>query len=93
MNIKHTVSEIFWPPPLPIRSSRQYASDKSRQEAGLPAEPPADEPGVVRLALRFPDGSRKNRCFRGTDTLQVLARERGPHALEGARSREGDTLA
>jgi len=42
------------------------------KEAGLPAEPAADEPGAVRLALRFPDGSRKNRCFRGTDTLQTV---------------------
>jgi hypothetical protein len=44
----------------------------NRQEASLSSEPGPDEPGVVRLALRFPDGTRKNRCFRGTDTLQVL---------------------
>lgn len=40
--------------------------------AALPPEPPADEPGIVQVRVRLPDGSQHNRRFLRTHSLKAL---------------------
>jgi hypothetical protein len=53
---------------LPCASLQVTAEASGR----LPPEPAEGEAGVVRVALRLPDGSRCQRRFNGTDTVHAL---------------------
>ncbi|PIK58140.1 putative FAS-associated factor 2 [Apostichopus japonicus] len=56
--------------------SQQLKEDKIRMRlekaANLPAEPDADDPECVRLLIKLPNGVRLDRCFRKTDSLEVI---------------------
>jgi hypothetical protein len=43
----------------------------SSKAAALPAEPPANDPEAVNVAIRLPAGGRFSRRFRRSDKLQV----------------------
>jgi len=47
---------------------------KKRKLATLPAEPGADEPGVISIVFRLPDGNRGERRFKNTEKIQVMNR-------------------
>lgn len=56
------------------REEAQAASVEDVQAAAaarLPAEPSESDPGYARVAFRLPDGSRLQRRFNKTDTVQV----------------------
>lgn len=55
---------------LPFPPGRLERELHSKQ-ACLPAEPPADDPDAINLAVRLPAGGRYSRRFRRSDTLQV----------------------
>lgn len=50
------------------RLERQLSS----KAAALPPEPPANDPGTVRVAVRLPGGGRHSRLFRTTDYLRSV---------------------
>jgi len=41
-------------------------------QASLPSEPASDENNIVRVVIRFPDGSRTERRFNADDSLEAL---------------------
>mmetsp|Transcript_11320 Transcript_11320/g.31593 ORF Transcript_11320/g.31593 Transcript_11320/m.31593 type:complete len:245 (-) Transcript_11320:244-978(-) len=63
---------------IALQRALEMSEEEERQrirrnkEAELASEPSSNEPGVVQLALRFPDGARRSRFFRGTDTVQTV---------------------
>lgn len=44
----------------------------ARHARDVPPEPPADDPGAVRVAIKLPSGKREVRRFKGSDTLKAL---------------------
>lgn len=43
-----------------------------QKAANLPAEPNADDPECVRLLIKLPNGVRLDRCFRKSDSLEII---------------------
>jgi len=47
----------------------QKKVEEEQKKARIPDEPPAGEPGRVDIMIKFPDGKRVRRAFRGTETV------------------------
>ena len=58
-------------PPHPDPTCARLERQLSSKAAALPPEPPANDPGTVRVAVRLPGGGRHSRLFRTTDALRV----------------------
>jgi len=54
------------------RQREEAEREKLDKAKALPSEPEAGESGVKVLAFRLADGSRKQRRFRGDETIQVV---------------------
>lgn len=54
------------------RATQELAALLAAKQARLPPEPAPDAPGVFKVVVRVPDGSRKGRRFRPSDALQAL---------------------
>ena len=67
----------------------------ARHARDVPPEPPADDPGAVRVAIKLPSGKREVRRFKGSDTLKVrgTARVHGGDARGGSQRRQNRWLA
>eukprot|EP00775_Hariotina_reticulata_P006310 gene6310-6545_t len=53
-------------------AKQQLAELLATKQQRLMDEPAASEPGVLKIVVRMPDGSRKGRRFKATDPLQAL---------------------
>jgi FAS-associated factor 2 len=53
-------------------AQQQLAALLATKQQRLMGEPAASEPGVLKIVVRMPDGSRKGRRFKATDPLQAL---------------------
>jgi hypothetical protein len=55
-----------------VEQAKKLAAHAEMKAASLPAEPPAEQEGVVKVQIRMPMGNPLQRRFLRSDAMQVL---------------------